>query len=306
MNRPWWVTILIYAILTVGSLVVIYPLLFMILATFASPVEYFKSTFLPVPDALDFRNYQVVFAATLGAYYTTIPRAMFITLTRAVWYVGTSLLAAVLVGYVFARLEFPLKRILFVYLLSGMMVPGILTLVPIYVMLARWPLVGGNDIYGQGGHGFINEWPVLYIVGLVPVVSIFLMKQSYEMFPSDYEEAARIDGAGMLRIIFQVYVPMLRPAITAVAVLDFIGIWNDYFAPLIFIGGNRNLQPLALAVQQLMFTYTTQAASLGVGGLPNFPVVFAGAVVMSIPPVAVYLYAQQYLVQGLMGVGIKG
>jgi multiple sugar transport system permease protein len=170
-------------------------------------------------------------------------------------------------------------------------------------MLARFPLAGGNDLLGQGGHGFINQWPALGMLGLVNVIGLFLVKQSYEMFPRDYEEAGLVDGAGTLQIIFRIYVPMLRPALTAVAILEFVAVWNDYFGPLIYVGGNRDLTPIALTVQRLIYSFTQRA---GGESATEFPLIFAAATLMSIPTILVYLTLQRYFVQGLIGVGIKG
>src|SRR5215831_20396246 len=96
-------------------------------------------------------------------------------------------------GYAFGRLSFPFKTPLFLFFLTGLMVPPLLTTLPLYIMLARFPLVGDNDLLGQGGHGFVNDWPALGIVGLVNVIFFFLKKTAYEMMPADYEEAARVD-----------------------------------------------------------------------------------------------------------------
>jgi ABC-type glycerol-3-phosphate transport system permease component len=122
------------------------------------------------------------------------------------------------------------------------------------------------------------------------------------MIPADYEEAALVDGAGTLRILFQVYFPMLRPALTAMSLLVFIGIWNDYLGPLIFVGGNTDITPVALSVQRLIYNYTQRQSQT----LADFPLIFGATTLMSLPPVIVYFALQRYIVQGLIGVGIKG
>jgi multiple sugar transport system permease protein len=297
MRRPVWASVVIHSFLGLTTIVILYPVIFMVLATFTTPEQYYRTSFLPIPNVLDFRNYVPIFTEE-----AMIP-AINITVLRAVWYVLWSVVIGLLGGYVFARLKFPFKNALFLLFLSGLMVPGVLTLLPVYIMLARWPLVGGNDIFGQGGHGFINQMPALFMLGLVNVVSIFLIKQNYEMIPSEYEEAAIVDGAGTFRIIFQIYAPMLRPALTAVAILEFVNIWNDYLGPLVFVGGNKDLTPIALAVQRMIYRYTqwTAAASFA-----HFPLVFAAATFMSIPTIIVYITFQRYFVQGLVGVGLRG
>jgi multiple sugar transport system permease protein len=301
MKRPLWLTIVIYAILTVTSIVILYPMVFMVTATFTTADQYYRTSWLPIPDFFDFRNYEVILACS-GPSTGCIYPSMVLTLGRALWYIGVTLLVSIFGGYAFARLHFPGRNALFLFFLSGMMVPGILIMLPLYIMLARWPLAGGNDIFGQGGSGFINNWPALVMLGLVDIVPLFLVKQNYEMIPGDYEEAALVDGAGTLRIIFQVYVPMLKPTLTAVSILVFISVWNDYLGPLIFVGGNPSITPVALSVQRLIYNYTQRQAQT----LADFPLIFAAAALMSLPPVIVYFALQRYFVQGLVGVGIKG
>src|SRR5579883_1672162 len=299
MKRPIWLSIIIYIVLTVTSIVILYPLAFMVLATFTSPARYYQTSFFPIPDFFDFRNYIPILTDCSS---DLIYESMLITGLREAWYIFWMLVVSIFGGYVFARLNFPGKNALFLFLLSGLMVPGILIMLPLYIMLARWPLVGGNDLFGQGGHGFVNAWPALFMLGLLDVVALFLVKQNYEMIPADYEEAALVDGAGTFRIIFQVYVPMLRPALTALAVLVFIGIWNDYLGPLIFVGGNRDITPIALTVQRLIYSLTQRQAET----LADFPLIFGATTLMSLPPILVYFALQRYIVQGLVGVGIKG
>jgi multiple sugar transport system permease protein len=286
-------------LLTLTSLVILYPLAFMLLTTFTTPEQYYRTVFLPVPNVFDLRNYVPVVA---DCSQGCIGASAFLTTVRALWHIGWALLVSTLAGYVFARLSFPFKDGLFLFFLAGLMVPPLLTTLPHYMMLARFPLAGGNDAFGQGGHGFINEWPALGILGLVNVVALFLVKQNYEMLPREYEDAARVDGAGTLRIILQIYVPLLRPALAAVAVLEFVGIWNDYLGPLLFVGGSKGLTPIALTVQRLIFGFTQRQAQT----IADFPLIFAAAVLMTIPTVLIYLLLQRYLVQGLVGVGIKG
>jgi multiple sugar transport system permease protein len=288
-----------YTVLTVTSIVILYPLVFMVTATFTSTAQYYRTSFFPIPDFFDFRNYlPVLLDCTQGCIY----QSMLTTGLREAWYLSWMLVVSIFGGYVFARLRFPGKDALFLFFLSGLMVPSILLMLPLYIMLARWPLVGGNSILGQGGHGFINAWPALFMLGMVDILALFLIKQNYEMIPADYEEAALVDGAGTLRIILQVYVPMLRPALTALSLLVFIAIWNDYLGPLIFVGGNKDITPIALTVQRLIYGLTQRQAET----VADFPLIFGATTLMSIPPIAVYFALQRYIVQGLVGVGIKG
>jgi len=289
VRRPAWLTVLAYAALTVSTAVIAYPLLFILLGSFATPEEVNAAPFLPIPHSFSLRTYEAIL--TTCRQEGCVPVSAAITAVRVLWYIGWAMLVSIMGGYVFARLSFPFKRPLFVFFLSGLMIPPLLTVLPQYIMLARVPLVGDNDLLGRGGHGLINQWPALGVFGLLNVLALFLVKQNYEMLPADYEEAARVDGAGTLRVIFQIYVPMLRPALVAVTVLQFVEIWNDYFAPLVFVGGNADVSPIALTMQRL--------AGGGRGG-------DAAAILMCLPTVVLYLVLQRYFVQGLAGAGLKG
>lgn len=289
------VRVVSYVILIASSLILLYPLLFMIFGSFVTVEQYHRTKIIPIPNRFDFVEYTNVLNGEL------LP-AIRITLLRIFWHLLLSLTVALFGGYVFSRLQFPGKQFIFLFFLCGLMVPGILISLPTYMMLARWPLVGGNGITGVGGHGFVNEWPSLFILGMVDIFSMFLLKQSYDMLPREYEEAAVMDGAGLFTIIFRIYAPLLKPALTAIVIIVFVNVWNDYFYPLLLVAGNQNLTPIALAVQRLIYAFSTRG---GVVSTP-FPTLFAAATLMSTPPVLLYLVMQGYFVQGLVGVGLKG
>lgn len=286
---------IIYFLLFVTSVIMVYPLVFMILGSFTTLAEYSRTTILPMPSQISFQTHIDLLSVDLGPAYR-------ITLIRIAFYLMWSVTVSLLGGYAFSRLRFPGKNMLFMFFLTGLVVPAILTSLPTYMMVARFPFAGGNDAGGVGGHGFVNEWPALFILGWVDVFAIFLMKQSYDMLPIEYEEAAKIDGAGFFTIIFRVYVPMLRPAIVAVIIIVFVGVWNDYFWPLLVVAGNKDLAPVALQVQRVIYNLAT---SEGFYNFP-YPLIFAAATLAALPPLVLYLFLQRYFVQGLAATGIKG
>jgi len=284
-----------YTYLCLACVVLLYPLFFMVLGSFVTLDQYHRTKVIPIPNNLSLIEFSNVLEGGLE-------KALLVTLKRIVWYLTLTLGVSLFGGYVFSRLKFPGKQALFMFFLSGLMIPGILISLPTYMLLARWPLAGGNSITGVGGHGFVNEWPSLFILGMVDIFALFLVKQNYDMLPIEYEEAAIMDGAGLLTIIFRIYVPMLKPVLTAVTVISFVGIWNDYFYPMLLVAGNVELTPIALAVQRLIYSFSTKE---GVAMTP-FPTLFAAATLMCMPPVLVYLGLQRYFVQGLVGIGLKG
>jgi multiple sugar transport system permease protein len=275
-----------------------YPLLFAALASLASAQSYAETTWLPIPSTLD--NYRMFLLAG-----SQLPLWAGNTLARIAWYVLIPGAVAVVCGYIFSRLRFWGRDAIFMLLISSMMVPQIVFLVPTYVMLARWPLAGGNDLYGQGGHGLINQWPGLLLSGMTNPYYIFLMRQAYFNVPADFEEAARIDGANMRQIITAIYLPILRPVITVMVIFQFVETWNEYLWPLIVVGGNSAIWPITLGLQRIM------AQAVALRGIPQAmasdpPFLFTVGLVAMIPTIVLYLFLQRYFVEGVEGFAVKG
>jgi len=291
-QRQQIITGLSYIFLIVTSFIMIYPLLFMLLGAFTTPEQFLKSIILPIPNTLN---------AELFAWaWDNVSAAYAFTLTRVAFYLAVTLLVGLIGGYIFSKLNFPGKNKVFLLFLSGMVMPAILMLVPTYLMMAWWPNTGGNNWLGQGGHGLIEDVRVLFILGWVPVFAIFLLKQSFDMLPTDYQDAAKMDGAGIFTIIFRVYGPLLKPPLVALTILVFLGYWNDYLWPSLTITGHTQYYPIGLRMGQiLLLTFTS-------GGLVNYPAIFVISFLATWPPAAVYFLLQRYFVQGLVGSGLKG
>ena len=275
---------LLYVFLTVSSVLMLCPVLYVVLGAFTTDDNFLNAGVLPIPNTLNLGQLAVVWQIVSGSYG--------VTLLRVGFYTTLTLLVGVLGGYTFSKLRFPGKRLMFFILLSGLVMPAVLMTLPQYILVARFPFAGGNDWLGQGGHGFIGEWPVLFIYGWVPPFAIFLLKQTFDMLPSDYEDAARVDGAGLFTILWRVYGPMLRPALAALAVLTFLAYWNDYLWPSLTIMGNPDWYPIAFVLNKT-FGVTTSGAFLTV-------------LMILWPPALVYLLLQRYFVQGLVASGLKG
>jgi multiple sugar transport system permease protein len=222
------------------------------------------------------------------------------TLKRCAFYITLTLLVGLIGGYIFSKFSFRGKNIVFLLFLSGMVMPGILMLVPMYLLMAWFPLAGGNNILGQGGHGFIGEWPVLFIYGWVPPFAIFLLKQSFDMLPKEYEDAAKIDGAGFFTIIFRVYGPLLKPPIVALVIVTFLGVWNDYLWPSLTIAGKSDYYPIAYRIQTVVLSDWSPV------GTTDYPSVMVRTFLATWVPAAVYFVLQRYFVQGLVTSGLKG
>jgi multiple sugar transport system permease protein len=293
--------VLTYLILILGSLVMAFPLVYAVMGSFNDLEDFYASPWFPVPRQLYLENYLVLFTPKVELWRWTLN-----TLIRIVWYITIPGICAVLAGYVFARLRFRGRDAAFLYLLSSLMMPGIVFWIPTYIMLARWPGVGGNNWLGQGGHGFVNEWPALLIPGLVNVYYIFLLRQTYYTIPVDFEEAARVDGAGTLRVLWHVYLPMLKPTLTVLVIFQFVAIWNDYQWPLIASSGNPKIFTMALGVQRTLLTGATIKGQPPGMAITDYPFAFALATLVTLPTVILFFLLQRYFVEGVQGFAIKG
>jgi multiple sugar transport system permease protein len=291
--------VVVYAVLIVSSLIMAYPLIFGILGSLGTTEDYLQSPWLPIPHSPSLNAYLAVFNSSRAHMLLWIQN----TLVRAGWYIVIPGTLAVLIGYALSKLHFRGRETVFLYILSSMVLPGIVINIATFVMMARWPLAGGNDLLGQGGSGFLNQWPALLMPGLVNAYFIFLFRQTFVSIPNDFEEAARVDGAGTLRCLTTIYLPMLKPVLTVFVVFQFVAMWNDYVWPLLVSRENEEIWVLSVAFQ--FFT--------GTGNLSGLPstVTFssfamAAAMIATLPMVVLYLALQNYFVEGVQGFAIKG
>jgi multiple sugar transport system permease protein len=293
INRRMSVRVLSYIFLSLSTFIVIYPVVYMVLGSFTTPSRLAETILLPIPNTLNLRIIR-------GAWNSGLWQAYVFTLLRCVFYITLSLIVGLIGGYIFSKLNFPGKNKLFLLFLSGMVMPSIVLIVPMYLMMARFPMAGGNNILGQGGHGLINDWRILFIFGWVPPFAIFLFKQSYDMLPNEYQDAAKMDGAGMFTIIYRVYGPLLKPPFAAVIVITFLSIWNDYLWPSLTITNRPEFIPITLRIAGVGLSNISSTA-----GGPN-PAALMRVFLALWPPALVYLAMQRYFVQGLVASGLKG
>jgi multiple sugar transport system permease protein len=192
-------------------------------------------------------------------------------------------------GYAFARLRFPGREVVFMLVLGTLMIPDQLRLVPVYLMLIDFPLTGWNLVATFRGYVFFGSTLAL-------ATNLFLLRQYFLTIPKDYEEAAKLDGAGYFKTYARVMLPLAAPAVAAVAILTFQGAWNEFFWALIILGFD---DPTKLTVQlglsQFYFQYQTQ-----------WPELMAAATLAILPVALVYVFFQRYFVAGVAAAGVKG
>jgi multiple sugar transport system permease protein len=211
-------------------------------------------------------------------FETYIKNSFFLAITITL----ANVFLAGLGGYAFARLRFPGRELLFVLVLGTLMIPDQLRLIPVFVLLTHWQLIGGFS-------GYI-------LISLVSATNLFLMRQYFSTIPRDFEEAAKLDGAGYFKTFWRVMLPLALPGLAAVTILQFQGTWNDFFWPLILFGqGNPSHYTVQLGLAEFSQTYQTQ-----------WPQLMAGSVIAIVPILIVFIVFQRYFVAGVVASGVKG
>lgn len=189
-------------------------------------------------------------------------------------------LSSSLAAYAFARLQWPGRDFMFILLLGTLMIPQQVTLIPGFIIMKSL--------------GWYNTLQPLWIgAAFGNAFNIFLLRQFMKGIPTDLEDAARIDGCGFLRIWWHIMLPLVKPTLAAIAVFTFIGTWNDFMTPLIYLNDQR-LYPLSLGLFQLQTILST-----------NYAMMMAGSIIMTLPVIVVFFFAQKYFVQGITLTGMK-
>jgi multiple sugar transport system permease protein len=259
--------------LGVLALLFVSPFALMIVSAFKSQAEVLRTppTFLPLEPTLN-GFVTILRDAPYGLWYRNS-----IVVASAV--TAAVLLTSSLAGYVFAKFEFPAKRPLFLLVLSTMMIPFPVLLIPTYLIVDRLEL--------------LNTLWALIIPGMVSAFGIFLMRQFIAGIPNDLIEAARIDGASEWAIWARIIVPLVRPALAALGVFSFLASWNDYLWPLVAINEmERSTVPLALA-----FFNTANSQ--------RYDIIMAAATLAVVPVLVVFLIFQRQIVKALVLAGMK-
>lgn len=274
-RRKWTVSNgLLYAILTVGAVVSLFPFYWMLVSSFKTtgsiwnyPPEFY--TLHPT-----FANYANVF---IGTNYL---RQFFNSLLVAVGYTFLSLFFSSLGGFAFAKYTFPGKSVLFYVLLGTMMVPFQVTLIPLFVVMAHL--------------GWINTYQSVIVPFAANAFGVFLMRQNITAIPFELLDAARIDGCSEFTIYYRVVVPNIKPAFGALGVLSFLSSWNDFLWPLIVLQSDKMMTlPVAIALMQGL-------------DFADYGKIMAASVVATAPIVVAFLLATEHFTSGALAGSLKG
>jgi len=235
----------------------------------------------------------------MGAWLAKIWRNYRLTLDYIpFWrYVGTGLFLVILnligtlfscslAAYAFARLQWPGRGICFAALLGTMMIPAQVTMIPQFLIMQKL--------------GWYNTLKPLWVMSFFgSAFSIFLLREFLKGIPRDLEDAARLDGCGFLRIYWHIMLPLVRPTLAVIAIFTFLATWNDFMGPLIYLSDQR-LYPLSFGL------YAFQIQSLQPGTSAGIGMLMAGSLLMMVPVIAIFFFAQRYFLQGITLTGMKG
>ena len=291
---------LAYVLLAAGGLIMLYPFIFSFMGSLLTKSEYLKISILPRPGSLAISRFENLIKFFKGK---NVWSSIGMTMLRTVFYAFVNIFFGVLGGYIFAKINFRGRKAVFFYFLMSMMMPGVVTLLPSYVMFVRWPLFGGNDILGQGGSGMIGHWAILFFPGWFGAYHFFLVRQSIYDIGSEIGESAEIDGAGKLRTIFTIYFPLLRPVVAVMLIGLIIGQWNDYLFPMTFMRATD--YPQIIPIGYTVFKIIAEAKG-PTNSIPDYPAIFGICFTAMLPPIIVFLCLQKQFITGLTMGSVKG
>ena len=270
VRTPRW----LYAVLLVGLVLVVGPFVWMLLSSFKPEAEVRAVPPALWPETVTTDNYRELF--TRLDFPTYILNSALVALAVTLG----NLVFCSMLGYALAKLDFPGKRVLFGLVLATLMVPGVVTFVPLFVLTTNI--------------GLANSLPGMILPFLAGPFGVFLMRQYVLGLPDELIQAARVDGAGELTIFARVIMPLCGPALATLGVLTFLTSWNNF------------LWPLVVATSEDKYTLPVALALYSVGqNATQYGLLLAGSVVVVIPVLVVFLLLQRFIMQGIAMTGIK-
>ena len=263
--------LIVHLILLAGVAVVVFPFLWMILTSFKTSGEAMKIPPTIFPEKFVTTAYHTIVSSAIPfgtVYMNTIISTVVTTIVQIAF--------CSMAGYAFGRIDFPFKNAIFVLILSVLMVPGQIFLIPQYQIIQKM--------------GLLDTIPALFMPNLFSAFGTFLLRQFFMSLPKELEEAAIVDGCGRFRIFGQIMLPLVKPGIVALAIFTIKFAWNDFMWPLIV---NTSMEKMTLgpALSTLQRQYTTE---------------MAGAVLAVVPLIVIFFLFQKQFIEGVAQSGIKG
>jgi multiple sugar transport system permease protein len=278
---------LFYAVLVAVAIVMVLPFYWMFVTSLKPNQDIFTDPIRWIPERVTFEHYIKAFTLVpFGRYFLN-------SLAMAVMGVVSNLILGSLAGYAYARMRFRGREGLFRLLLSSMLVPGIVTMIPTFIILKNFPLAGGNNLFGQGGLGLLNSYWAIVLPGAAGAFAVFFMRQFFRTLPDDLMDAARVDGTSEFRIFWNIYLPLTGPALATLGIFTFQAGWNVFLWALI-VFNDPNMATVQMGLQSFSFNHQTDYGPL-----------MAASVVVSLPVLMVFFFAQRYFTQSISFTGTK-
>jgi ABC-type glycerol-3-phosphate transport system permease component len=270
--RP--INIVLYAFLILFTLTSLGPFIYSFISTFKTEQQVLAFPPMLFPTTWTLSNYTQLLAG--GTFARFLLNSIIVSVSVAV----LNVLFSAMAGYALARMNFPGKNIVFITTLAVMMIPSPITIIPKFLVMESL--------------GLVNTYFALIIPLMAQPFSVFLMVQFMKGLPKELEESARIDGATRWRTFYQIILPLVKPALTAVAILSFQGAWNDFLWPLLVLN-SQNMYTLPVGLFEFKSAHYTQFALLITGSMFN-----------AIPVLILFFIFQRYFIEGAVGSAVKG
>jgi len=270
-------TFVVHAILIFGAVIVMIPLAWMLSTSLKVPSQVNKFPPILIPNPVVWSNYISAVTIFPVPFWIFVRNSLFMSLSITI---GTVMSNAI-VAFAFARLRFRGSQVLFLIVLSTMMLPGQVTMIPLFILFSKL--------------GWVNTYNPLIVPSFFgSAYFIFLLRQFYATIPREMDDAARIDGCGILGTFFRIILPMSKAAVGITAIFAFSWSWNEFLGPLIYLSKMETF-PLALALSYLRGTYRVLWSELMVVSF-----------IAMLPPLILFFIAQRSYIQGIVITGVKG
>lgn len=266
--------ICVYGMLVVGACMYLFPFLWMISTSLKAPTELMTHPPVFIPETPLWSNY--VDALNYFPFWRYLLNSVFLVVMTMIG----SVLSSALVGYAFARLQWPGRDLWFGILISTMILPSAVTMIPQFILFKN---IGWTNSY----------LPLIVPAFTGNAFNIFLLRQFFKTIPMQLSESAQIDGASELRIFAEIIVPLSKPALATVAVFSFMGSWNDFMGPLLYVNDK-----MAYTLSFGLRTFQMQSGTM-------WNLMMAASVVVAIPTLVLFFSCQKYFIEGVTLTGIK-
>lgn len=268
-------TVVLHIVLILGACMMALPFVWMVLSSLKDLSQVFVVPPKWIPDPFIWSNYK--------DSLTALPfgRAYFNSFYINIIVVVSQLVTCSMAAYAFAKITFPFREPLFILFLATMMVPGQVTIIPLYLIMKN---IGWLD----------THLAIIVPSALLNAFGVFLLRQFFRGIPKEMEEAAIVDGANRWTIYARIMLPLIKPALSALGIFTFLGMWNNFFNPLIFLSSTDKFTvPMMLNLYRGMYA-------------TDWTLMMAGASIALIPVLIVYIIGQKYIIEGVTLSGIKG